>query len=160
MAITKYFFLIFPSLCRKDNVWIYFFFPSDFERNSYYDATSTGIETWLKVFSSLVQHFRSTQKWGNHETRLYIKHVDIPFYQRVRSWSPRRVSMYSELKLVEFSNFRLFIIFSNLWQKKKNRFTLVLVWFGLVLINLSLLLLSSPLNSKSNSKISFSRYFP
>ena len=36
--------------------------------------------------------------------------------------------MCSVLKLVEFSNFRLFIIFSNLWQKKKNLFGVC--WFG------------------------------
>lgn len=79
------------------------------------------------------------------------KHVDVLSSGCMRSTIPLNVNVWlpaCDAKLVESSNFRLFIIFSNLQQRKKNH----LLWyrFGLELINLSPLL-SSTLYLKYNS---------
>lgn len=70
---------------------------------------------------------------------MYIKHVDILFSAAVCGHDPPNATVCC-CAMWSLLNFRIFayLLYSPICSKGKESLTLVLVWFGLVLINLSL----------------------
>lgn len=130
--------IFFFFLFAKDNVWNYFFFPfllDILRETSFSDATSTGIETWLKsFFSSLIQHFQIDSEVG----KSWSASVDV--YKTC--WYSFSVNVcvcdpHGECRCIlcwSLLNFRIFayLLYSPICgRRRKKSLPNVLVWFGI-----------------------------